>query len=283
MKHLILFTALTLAPILYAEEKAAPKEPTKEEIEKLEGFEPAPADDSGIINLQIDLQIIALPTETAMSLIGPLRDPAQIDKTIAKLHEMIAAKKAVLVGWPMVITKSGNRAVTENIDEQRYATEYSPATVPATDNPSTPQADPNKPETKPAAEEAAAPAKKTAAPAKEAAKTAPLPDGPVTATAFETRNTGVTLEIEPVLGPDGCHIDMQLAPQHTSLVRFEKITTIAAGKECTVEQPLFHTNKVTTNITVRDGQSTLLGTFQAGKPEGWMELFILKAAVKKIK
>lgn len=271
MKHLILLTALTLAPILYAEEKAVPKEPTKEEIEKLDGFEPAPADDSGIINLQIDLQIIALPTETAMSLIGPLRDPAQIDKTVTKLHEMIAAKKAVLVGWPMVITKSGNRAVTENIDEQRYATEYSPATVPATDNPSTPPADPNKPEAKPAA------------PAKETAKTAPLPDGPVTATAFETRNVGVTLEIEPVLGPDGHLIDMQLAPQHVSLVRFEKTTTIAAGKECTVEQPLFHTNKVTTNITVRDGQSILLGTFQAGKPEGWMELFILKAVVKKIK
>lgn len=282
MKHLILLTALTLAQILYAEEKAAPKEPTKEEIEKLDGFVAAPADDSGIINLQIDLQIIALPTETAMPLIGPLRDPAQIDKTVTKLHEMIAAKKAVLVGWPMVITKSGNRAVSENIDEQRYATEYSPATVPATDNPSAPQANPNKPEAKPA-EEAAAPAKKTAAPTKETAKTAPLPDGPVTATAFETRNTGVTLEIEPVLGPDGHLIDMQLAPQHVSLVRFEKTTTIAAGKECTVEQPLFHTNKVITNITVRDGQSILLGTFQAGKPEGWMELFILKAAVKKIK
>jgi hypothetical protein len=76
---------------------------------------------------------------------------------------------------------------------------------------------------------------------------------------------------------------MQIAPQHVSLVRFDKITTMAAGKECTVEQPLFHANKVSTNLTVRSGQSVLLGAFQAGKPEGWMELFILKATAKKTK
>src|SRR5205814_3751109 len=41
---------------------------------------------------------------------------------------------------------------------------------------------------------------------------------PTTPTAFETRNTGVTLEVEPVVGPDGVTIDLNLVPQ---VVEFE--------------------------------------------------------------
>ena len=39
------------------------------------------------------------------------------------------------------------------------------------------------------------------------------PVTPTTPTTFETRNTGVTLEVEPVVGPDGETIDLNLAPQ----------------------------------------------------------------------
>ena len=44
------------------------------------------------------------------------------------------------------------------------------------------------------------------------------PVTPTTPTAFETRNTGVTLEVEPVVGPDGVTIDLNLVPQ---VVEFE--------------------------------------------------------------
>ena len=44
------------------------------------------------------------------------------------------------------------------------------------------------------------------------------PVTPTTPTAFETRNTGVTLEVEPVVGPDGITIDLNLVPQ---VVEFE--------------------------------------------------------------
>src|SRR5207237_2853822 len=45
-----------------------------------------------------------------------------------------------------------------------------------------------------------------------------VPITPTTPTAFETRNTGVTLEVEPVVGPDGITIDLNLVPQ---VVEFE--------------------------------------------------------------
>ena len=41
---------------------------------------------------------------------------------------------------------------------------------------------------------------------------------PTTPQTFETRNTGVTLEVEPVVGPDGVTIDLNLVPQ---VVEFE--------------------------------------------------------------
>src|SRR5207253_3890259 len=41
---------------------------------------------------------------------------------------------------------------------------------------------------------------------------------PTTPQTFETRNTGVTLEVEPVVGPDGTTIDLNLVPQ---VVEFE--------------------------------------------------------------
>src|SRR5438105_14047476 len=47
---------------------------------------------------------------------------------------------------------------------------------------------------------------------------APAVVTPTTPTAFETRNTGVTLEVEPVVGPDGVTVDLNLVPQ---VVEFE--------------------------------------------------------------
>src|SRR5437667_5512354 len=85
---------------------------------------------------------------------------------------------------------------------------------------------------------------------------------PTTPNAFETRNTGVTLEVEPVVGPDGVTIDLNLVPQ---VVEFEglinygspifgispSILTNAINSQVlltpnVINQPIFSTRKVTT-------------------------------------
>jgi hypothetical protein len=105
-----------------------------------------------------------------------------------------------------------------------------------------------------------------------------------TPTAFETRNVGVMLEIEPVLGPDGRTIDISLVPQHVRFLGMRKAIVEHTGTEdkVIVEQPEFLTNKVTTSIQVVDGEHTLLGVFKVNDPPGTVELFILHTQLKKI-
>jgi len=99
---------------------------------------------------------------------------------------------------------------------------------------------------------------------------------PTTPTAFETRNTGVTLEVEPVIGPDGYTIDLNLVPQ---VVEFEgfinygspitsSTTNFITGLSSTfVVTPKHHqpadlsTRKVTTSVSVYDGSTVVLGGF----------------------
>src|SRR5438105_8743284 len=104
---------------------------------------------------------------------------------------------------------------------------------------------------------------------------------PATPSAFETRNTGVTLEVEPVVGPDGVTVDLNLVPQ---VVEFEGFVNygspiFAVGTNSTVvarqtllslstpvkltdnviNQPIFSTRKVTTSVSVYDGSTVVLG------------------------
>src|SRR5258707_668071 len=105
--------------------------------------------------------------------------------------------------------------------------------------------------------------------------TVPVVAAPTTPQTFETRNTGVTLEVEPVVGPDGVTIDLNLVPQ---VVEFEgfvnygspifginpSILTNALNSQVlltqnVINQPIFSTRKVTTSVSVYDGSTVVLG------------------------
>jgi general secretion pathway protein D len=82
------------------------------------------------------------------------------------------------------------------------------------------------------------------------------------------------LEVEPTIGPDGYSIDMQLAPQ---VVEFEGFINYGSPIQTTstnpltgltttnvltpniINQPIFSTRKVSTNETVFDGATVVLG------------------------
>ena len=100
-----------------------------------------------------------------------------------------------------------------------------------------------------------------------------FPVTPATPTAFETRNTGVTLEIEPTLGGDGYTIDLRFAPE---IVEFEGFvnygspiqapSTNAAGistpvtiTENRIEMPVFASRSVETGLTIYDGHTVAVG------------------------
>jgi general secretion pathway protein D len=102
---------------------------------------------------------------------------------------------------------------------------------------------------------------------------------PTTPTAFEMRQTGVKLEAEPTVGPDGNTIELNLSPE---VVEFDGFINYgspinAPGSLVTdifgavtrnppsvitpnvINQPIFSVRKVTTGVTVWDGQTVVLG------------------------
>lgn len=182
---------------------------------------------------------------------GIFTDP-QFQVVIRALNQ----KKGIdLLSAPRVTTKSGQRAVIEIVREFRYPTQFQPPQIPQTF-----RSDPSDPD--------------PAIPDPTRFVTASsFPVTPTTPTAFETRNTGVTLEVEPVVGPDGITIDLNLVPQ---VVEFEGFinygspiqTTSTNGLGMTrvnvltpnvINQPIFSTRKVTTSVSVWDGQTVVLG------------------------
>jgi general secretion pathway protein D len=96
---------------------------------------------------------------------------------------------------------------------------------------------------------------------------------PATPTAFEPRNTGVTLEIEPTLGTNGTVIDLRFAPE---IVEFEGFinygspiqspSSDALGNPTTVtitenriEMPVFSVRRVSTALSIYDGHTVAVG------------------------
>jgi general secretion pathway protein D len=174
---------------------------------------------------------------------GVFTDP-QFQVVIRALNQ----KKGVdLLSAPRLTTKSGQRAIIEVVREFRYPTRFTPPQLP-----------------------------NISVSGGGGTATIPAIAAPSTPSDFETRNTGVTLEVEPVVGPDGVTIDLNLVPQ---VVEFEgfinygsPINAIgintAAGitvsspvrlTDNVINQPVFSSRKVTTSVSVWDGQTVVLG------------------------
>ena len=189
------------------------------------------------------------PAPAVAALAGVFTDP-QFQVVIRALNQ----KKGVdLLSAPRVTTKSGQRAVVEVIEEFRYPTEFQPPQIPQTFGGN---------------------ATVGLGGVGGGVSSGSFPVTPTTPTAFETRNTGVTLEVEPAIGPDNFTIDLNLVPQ---VVEFEgfinygspiqsSTTNPLTGATTTnvitpnvINQPIFSTRKVTTSVSVFDGSTVVLG------------------------
>lgn len=183
------------------------------------------------------------PAAGVFTLAGVFTNP-QFQVVIRALSQ---SKGVDLVSSPKVTTKSGQRATIQIVREFRYPTEYDLPQVSATTG-STFQ-----------------------------------PVIPTTPTAFDTKPVGITLEVEPTVGPDGFTIDLTLSPRVVEFDGFINYgspinATVAAvlldsntlarvlspsytfvATENVINQPVFSTREVTTDVTVYDGQTVVLG------------------------
>jgi general secretion pathway protein D len=163
-------------------------------------------------------------------------------------------KKGVdLLSAPSVMARSGQRAKIEVIREFIYPTEYDPPEIPN--------------------QFGGTGLVIGGGGGGGTASSGGFPVTPATPTAFETRNTGVTLEVDPVLGADEFTIDLNLAPEVVEFDGFinygSPIQTNSVNRlgqnvpviitENRIEMPIFNTRKVTTQVTIWDGQTVALG------------------------
>ncbi len=220
-----------------------------------------------------DLQVVSLPEDLALPLIDKLRDPHSSEGAFKDLQKLIAEKRATLVGWPVVTTQSGHRAVAEQVDELRYGTEFEPPGKTITTE--TPVASTASPPSGPAADSNTAHPDVTKTTINEYG-------GP---TAFETRNLGVTFEVSPTVAPDGEMIEVDMAPQHVRLLEWTDTAFVRdpPSMKVSVLQPRFSTNKVAATITFHNGERKLVGLFKALVPAGNVELFIVRVDAQKRK
>lgn len=159
------------------------------------------------------------------------------------LRAMSQQKGIDLVSAPKVTTKSGQRALIEIIRDFRYPTEFEPPQVSAS------------------------------------AGTQFTPVVPNSPSGWETKPTGITLEVEPTVGPDNYTIELVLAPRVIEFDGFINYgnpinATVAAidplgglllpsktfqATANTMNQPVFSIREVTTQVSVYDGQTVALG------------------------
>jgi general secretion pathway protein D len=157
---------------------------------------------------------------------------------------------------PSVTARSGQKATIEIIREFIYPTEYEPPELPNSVGSS-----------------GGSVLTSGGGLLSTASQPQSFPVTPATPTAFDTRNTGVTLEIEPIIGENDFVIDLRFVPE---IVEFEGFinygspilapSTNALGSsvvsvitENRIEMPVFSSRRVTTALTIYDGYTVAVG------------------------
>ena len=182
-------------------------------------------------------------------------------------------KKGIdLMAAPKVTTKSGQKATISIAREFPYPEEYDPPQVPQNTG------------------SGATGTTVNILPGQAADNADPIVT-PSFPTSFTTRKLGVSLEVEPQIGPDGYTIDLSLSPEVVDFDGFvnygspilspANLTATALAvqtainplsllnaanqvqgqllTENVINQPIFSVRKVTTNVSIWDGQTVALG------------------------
>jgi Bacterial type II and III secretion system protein len=186
---------------------------------------PSPPVADEVIDAGVELSVFSLDREAARRL---LHDTADSVQSYAAVRALVAKGEAQLEAVSTLVTKSGQRAINEEIAEFRYPTT---ASGPRFDSQTTP---------------------------KENRQPASWGD-------CETRSLGVTLEIEPVFGPQARFVDANLVPQIVSHAGQLKASGVAAKYP---PQPIFTRRQLTTSVSSGAGVPVLLGTMSQPRDNG---------------
>jgi general secretion pathway protein D len=175
------------------------------------------------------------------------------DGQVQLIMRGLAQKKGTdLMTAPSVTARSGQKATIEVIREFIYPTEYEPPELP---------------------QSVGTGGNSGGTGAITGGGGGSFPVTPATPTAFETKNTGVTLEIEPTIGENDFVIDLRFLPE---IVEFEGFINYGSPiqspstdifgnavnsviTENRIEMPVFSKRSVNTSLTIYDGYTVAVG------------------------
>jgi len=164
------------------------------------------------------------PATGILSLAGVFTNP-QFQVVLRALNQ----KKGIdVLSAPRVTAKSGGRARVEVVREFLYPNDYAPPEIPQTTGSGT------------------------------------QPVTPATPTAFDKKDIGVILDVEPTVGPDKRTIDLTLNPEVTEFEGFINYGSPILNRgivvtENVINYPVFSQRKVETSVSIYDGQTVVLG------------------------
>jgi len=181
-------------------------------------------------------------------------DESQVQMIMRGLSQK---KGTDLMTAPSVTAKSGQKATIEIIREFIYPTEYEPPELPNSVG-------------------------SDVIGGGTAGAVSTFPVTPATPTAFETRNTGVTLEIEPTIAENDLVVDLRFVPEivefegfinYGSPIQSSGTTTILNNlgqviglvpttitiTDNRIEMPVFSSRRVNTQLTIYDGYTVAVG------------------------
>ena len=183
------------------------------------------------VQIRIQIEWIEVEHETLTGLLSnqeSMKTRGRISANAGPLREAVAEliekRDATILETSILNARSGQRAKVESIQEFIYPTEYDPPGMLVN-------------------------GKEEKTNTADNFTTLPNP------TAFETRNLGVTVEVDPVLGADGRTIDLNLAPEIVYLVDQEHYGTFSSDDgEVDILMPTIYTMKITTQVSMIDGE-----------------------------
>ena len=187
--------------------------------------------------VRVTLRVIEVPHAQVMKWTGgaPMKGWQLHDEAV----KLALAGGAEIVETNLLTVRSGNRAIADSIAEIIYPTEYEPPSgVDATPGGSLGEGN--------------FPYRYTRA--FDAAFTS----------SFETRNTGVNLEIEPTIAAGGRTVDLRV---YFEMIERASLTTWTEFRDpwgdASVRMPVFDSKRVTTGVSLADGVFELLNVYNA--------------------
>ncbi len=200
-------------------------------------FDPLGENPVGPQLLRVQVELVEMPHEAMTKLMREPRQGADDTALRRMVDELIGKGEASVYETMTCMAKSNQKAKSESIEEIIYPTEY----------------------------EAVA---SRVVPAGEKQDANKVPIRPL-GTAFETRNTGSMLEIEPTLSDNAKLVDLQTVAEIVWKTGEEVYSEMKDGfGDSSAKMPKFYTARLTTSATLETGKPQMVGVLSPKGQEG---------------